>query len=534
MKNYVSRAGITQKDANDPFTRRGSNYGDIKIYLHPEDERKTESSRVIMAVLRRRTEWLLNPAALARKREQEKSDAIELRRKGVDFAEIQAIPVQARPEYADLAGQMVALEFDESAGGPPVGKPGEIEITGDDFATLQQIADEYKAILRKIPGVKDIEDDYLEGKDEVRLRANDRLLAQTGISVQQLALTVNTAFAGAVATTVRRADEEIDIRVRFDEPYRQSLESILKINVVNNQGNLIPLSQVTSSTRGVGVRSINHFDGRRLITVAANIGDEKLSPGEVARRVEQMAAAIPAKYPGYSIVFGGENKDTEESFASLGRAMAIAAVVIYMILASTFRSLVQPLIVMAAIPFSFIGVIIAFVTHQEPFSFLAFMGVVGLSGVVVNDSIVLIDFANRIKQENPELSNLEIAHRAGSARLRAVLLTTLTTVLGLLPTAYGIGGKDPFIVPMALSFAYGLIFATALTLGFVPILFMGIENRKDRLRHWIDHRFGRRGGAPSVATPALSPFEAQNSLYPEGPERETPSGSNGGKKRRRN
>lgn len=220
--------------------------------------------------------------------------------------------------------------------------------------------------------------------------------------------------------------------------------------------------------------------------------------------------------------------------ASLGRAMAIALVVIYMILASTFKSLVQPLIIIAAIPFSFIGVGLAFVAHQEPFSFLAFLGVVGLSGVVVNDSIVLIDFANRLKFENPEMSNTDIALRAGSLRLRAVLLTTLTTVLGLLPTAYGIGGKDPFIVPMALSFAYGLIFATILTLGFVPLLYVFVENRKDRFKIWLDHRFAHRKSAAAIPRPweaSLSPEQAGSSLYPL--ENEEGAGQSAAVRRRR-
>jgi multidrug efflux pump subunit AcrB len=177
-------------------------------------------------------------------------------------------------------------------------------------------------------------------------------------------------------------------------------------------------------------------------------------------------------FPGYQARLGGENKDTEESMTSLRNAFFVGLIVNFMVLASLFRSMLLPFVVLFAIPFSLIGVLLAFLVHGEPLSFISLLGVVGLSGVVVNDSIVLIDFAITMHQEDPELSLDEIALQTGSMRLRAVILTTLTTVLGLLPTAYGIGGSDPFLVPMALAFAWGLLFATVLTLFVIPVLFV--------------------------------------------------------------
>ena len=175
---------------------------------------------------------------------------------------------------------------------------------------------------------------------------------------------------------------------------------------------------------------------------------------------------------------------------SLGRSFAVGGIIIIMILTSLFKSFSQPLVVMMAIPFSLIGVIIAFLTHGHPFSFLGMMGIIGLSGVVVNDSIVLVDFANTLRDEHPDWTIDEIVMAAGKLRFRAVLLTTITTVIGLLPTAYGIGGYDPFLVPMALGFSWGLFFATFLTLVFVPILYKSEHNMKLRLFKNFRAKFG--------------------------------------------
>ncbi len=481
LDTYAGRAGITQRDPNDPFTKRGSEFGDIKVYLTPEVDRERSADEIILE-LRFGTEWLLTPEALARKRAQDKIELAELEDKGFEVARYRNYAPQIPAEYADLAGRLEGLEFEKLAGGPPVGKPVAIEISGDDFAVLEKIGEEYKAVLAKIPGVKDIDDDFLPGKDEIRLQVNERAMAQTGVSVISAAQTVNAALAGAVATTIKDADEEIDVRVRFAEERRRSAESILRINVVNAAGNLIPLAQLAQISYGQGVRAINHKDGERLLTVSANIDENQTTSTKTAAQVARLARGIPEKYPGYIVEFGGENKDTEESMASLGRAFLVGVLIIFMILASTFRSVIQPLIVLLAVPFSLIVVILAFLLHGEPFSFLAMLGVIGLSGVVVNDSIVLVDFANTLRAANPDWTPIQVALKAGSMRLRAVILTTLTTVLGLLPTAYGIGGYDPFLVPMALSFAWGLLFATVLTLGLIPIFYVIFENLKAALR----------------------------------------------------
>ncbi|MCB1174902.1 MAG: efflux RND transporter permease subunit [Leptospiraceae bacterium] len=484
LKNYSSRSGITQKPSgNDPFTRRGSNYGQTVVYLTLEQDRDVSTADIVTK-LRNRTEWLLGPKALKLKKEQDAEVIERLKAKGDTdtLALYENVKIEIPERYRDLKGKMENLEIEMLQGGPPVGKPIAIEIIGDNFGEMNQIANEYKAVMKNINGIVDIDDDFLDGKNELQLDINEELASQAGVSVLQIAQAVNTAFEGTEATSIRRPQEEVIIRVRFAEQFRNSTDALKKLFVTNRQGQLIPVSKMIRIHEARGVIAINHLDGRRLMTVTANVDEKKgMSSAKATALVQKASRTIPARYPAYTIQYGGENKDTDESLNSLFAAFGVGAFVIFMILASLFRSLVQPAVVMVSIPFALIGVIWGFFLHGHPLSFLSIMGIVGLAGVVVNDSIVLVDFANRIRDENPEMGSIEIVTQAASMRLRAVMLTTLTTVLGLLPTAYGLGGYDPFLVPMALSFAWGLMFSTVLVLGLVPILYSIVMDTQQRL-----------------------------------------------------
>ncbi|MBK7058099.1 MAG: efflux RND transporter permease subunit [Leptospiraceae bacterium] len=471
VENYVTRIGIIQKDVNDPFTKRGKNFAQVVVYLTPDAERKRTTDQIINYV-RKRTEWLMNEKALAIAKQKEAARLNQDKAKH-KVSELENVQIEIPEEFKDLKGKLVSLDLEAIQGGPPVGKPVAIEIRGDDFITLKKIAQEFKDIMGQVEGVIDIGDDFNDGKDEIRLTIDEALAAQAGVSVQQIALAVNTAYQGTVATTIKRAEEEVDVRVRFPENFRTSIRSLDKIFVNNNMGNLIPISRMTKYQKLPGIASINHLDGKRLLTATANLDETKTTSMKANQEIKKIvdAAKVIDKYPGYRIRYGGENKDTEESLASLGRSFLIAFFIIFIILVSLFRSFIQPLIVAAAIPFSFIGVILAFVTHGQYFSFLSFIGIVGLAGIVVNDSIVLVDFANQLRIQRPDMTSYELLLETGCVRLRPVILTTVTTVLGILPTAYGIGGADPFLMPMALAIGWGLAFATLLTLIIVPVLY---------------------------------------------------------------
>ena len=364
-----------------------------------------------------------------------------------------------------------------------------------------KIANEYEALLSKIEGVYDIENDYLLGKEELHIKVNETLAARVGVSVFDIATAVNTGFEGTIATSIQRSDEEVDVRVRFAEKYRKGQNAIREIKrvnrnnqstvvskehtldnwfvLVNQKNQLIPVAPLVNLTKSKNIRSINHLNGKRVLTITANIDANLVTSTEVTNKVFAMAKAIPPNYPQYTIQAGGEFKDTQDSIASLKKSLGIALIIIFMILVLLFHSILQPFIVLSAVPFALIGVILAFILHNEPLSFLALIGVIGLAGVVINDSIVLIDFANRLRRENPGLTNKEVTIQASSVRLRPVIMTSLTTIGGLLPTAYSLSGYDLFLEGIALAFAWGLLFSTILILGFVPILYNLSLDAKD-------------------------------------------------------
>ena len=233
---------------------------------------------------------------------------------------------------------------------------------------------------------------------------------------------------------------------------------------------LVPMNTVAKFESGFGLTNIRHRNSSRIITVTAGIDEGITTASEVGTQLSSTVKDMNQAYPYLKIEQGGEYEDTTRSLESLAKSFFLALLIIFLILASQFRSLSQPFVVMAAIPFGLIGVVAAFYIHDLPFSFLAMIGIIGLSGVVVNDSIVLVDFINKGIESG--LSPGEATVQGGKLRFRSVWLTSMTTIFGLLPLAYGIGGEDAFLKPAALALGYGLIFSTTLILLFVPALYM--------------------------------------------------------------
>lgn len=428
LDTFTTKAGIIQENPTDPFTKRGSNYGIIMVYLTPFNSRKREATEILESL-----------------------------RKGT----------------ADVQGEFTKLEFAMIKTGPPVGKPVSVAVKGDDFDTLKKISLEFKNYMSTIQGLKDIKDDYEDYKNELRVYVDEKTAAITGITVFDIATTIRSCFEGTVATKIKKTDEEIDIRVIFPEGMRKNLESIRNVKIANRTGSLIPITQVVRfDDNATGISVVKRKDWRRLINVTADI-DEKaknVTSVSVNGLLKNKFSDIEERYPGYTVSFEGEFKDTADSMTSLLKSFMVAAIAIYIILVWIFRSMTHPLIIMGVIPLTVIGIIWIFFFHGMPISFMASMGLVGLAGVVVNDSIVMVDFI--LVRRSQGLAPLEAALDAAPKRLRAIYLTTITTFLGLIPTAYGIGGYDPFLVPMAISLSWGLAFGTLITLFATPILYV--------------------------------------------------------------
>jgi multidrug efflux pump subunit AcrB len=254
-----------------------------------------------------------------------------------------------------------------------------------------------------------------------------------------------------------------------------SPENLADLVIPNRDGHFIRLGEVAEFLTEPGPLNIYHINNERAITITGDIVKDLTTP---KKAIEQALVGVDLDrdWPGMRLVIAGEVEETQSSMSSLLVGFIAAGVGVYLLLVLLFNSLVQPFIVMLAIPFGLIGVIAAFALHQQSLGFLAMLGVVGLTGLVVNDSLILVNLVNRLRLEEPAQPFREIIIKAIQARLRPILITSITTVVGLLPMAYGIGGSDPFSAPMALAMGYGILFATPLTLILLPCLLAVLDD----------------------------------------------------------
>jgi multidrug efflux pump subunit AcrB len=371
---------------------------------------------------------------------------------------------------------------------------------GNDDKTRAALADSVVAHLETMNGVKDIDRNDKLGKDQVELVLDYDKLSRLGLTVADVARNVRIAFDGEIVTSVRYGDEDVEFRVILDKKTRHNPVLLGNLLVPNTQNRLIPLKSVMSARTGQASSSIYHFDNERAVRITADVENGVITPLQATTAVQERFD-LRSDYPGMRFEIGGEAQETQKSMDSLITAFFSAAVAIYLILVVLFNSPVQPLLVMSAIPLGILGVIIAFALHGQPLGFTGVMGLIGLSGVVVNDSLVLVNHINRLKKERPGEQLLDIVSDGAADRLRAVILTSLTTVAGLLPLAYGIGGSDPFIAPMALAMGFGLVFATPITLALIPSLYL-INDDFKRVFLWIGRLFtGKKAPAPDVVRP---------------------------------
>ena len=445
LDDFYSRVGEETGSWIDPKPGEATHKTTFSIHLSPEDDRERSAYDI--------KQWLRDE-------------------------------ILAAQEKGAISGDIL-FKFEVEQHGPPVGKPVNIEIRGKDFAVLEKIAGEYMDFLHTLDGVRDITLDLEEGKQEYRYSINEEMAAQTGVSVFDVAMAINASFEGAVATSVNREEEEIDVRVRFPEWARKRMKSLNEVMISNNRGGLIPLDMVTRVKKQPGYSMINRLNYRRIAQVQADVDVNTVTSVEANRLLAEKFSDIEKRYPGYEIAYGGEQEDTDESMIELSQLFLVALLVIFMVLAVFMRSLILPVVVMAAIPFSLVGVIFALITHGQPLSFMGTLGVFSLAGVIVSNTLVLVQFINNLRDQGLPLR--EALTEAGVIRLRPVILTTGTTVLGLVPAIYGLGGKDYFIAPLALSFGYGLIFATFITLVLIPCFYYLAEDAKGFVSRLLAH-----------------------------------------------
>ncbi|MCC6543468.1 MAG: efflux RND transporter permease subunit [Nitrospirae bacterium] len=382
-----------------------------------------------------------------------------------------------REALSSMAGAEIKVEKQEQ--GPPTGPPVNIEISGEEIGILGGLVEQSKILIKDIPGLVDLKDDYSRAKPEIRVLIDRRKATLLGLSTSEISATVKAAISGSKLGVYREGKEEYDIIARLPEQRRQNLSDIGNLLIPTGTGAPVPLSTVARIELAAGFGSIRHIDQKRVVTVSANTSGR--NSNAVLEDVKTRLAGLDLP-GGYMINFSGEQEEQQKASDFLTKAFVVAIFLIALVLLTQFNSVLQMLIVMSSVVLSLTGVFIGLMVTATPFGIIMTgVGVISLAGVVVNNAIVLIDYINQLRKEGMELREALI--RAGEVRFRPVMLTAVTTILGLLPMAVGVsfdfrnlafevGGESAqWWGPMAVAVIFGLTIATLLTLVVVPVLY---------------------------------------------------------------
>jgi multidrug efflux pump subunit AcrB len=363
------------------------------------------------------------------------------------------------------------ITYQVEAGGPPVGKAINVRVVTDDNDRRTEVANRVFDYIQSLPGVTSLERNDTKQKSQVTLNFNHDTISRLGLNISSIQQTIRTAFSGFVASSMRMGNEEIEFKIEFSEAQKTGLDALNNLLIPNNQGRLIKLSDIGQFNISEGSPNYTHYNGKRSITLSGDLDPDIITSTQLTNKV--MAAFQTKEYLDVAFIFGGESEETNKSVQDLIRSFVLAILGIFFLLVLLFNSITQPFLVILTIPFGLIGVIIAFALHGEDLGFISMIGTVGLTGVVVNGSLVLVDHLNKKRTDARDASDLlAIVVQGSGDRFRPIVITAITTVAGLLPLAYGLGGSDPFIAPMALAIGYGLLFSTPLTLFLVPALYL--------------------------------------------------------------
>lgn len=398
------------------------------------------------------------------------------------------VPAAERERTADELVALINQEIDKTdirqtvpvfmmntKGSVDPGDPVDIKIVGNDTELAKKAKEEIKSYLATVPGVIDIDDDDKIGKEELRVMLDYNKIAELGVSVANVANEVRTAYYGTEATYIQELENKLDFRVVFGDEFTYDAKYLNDLLIPNSQGRLIYLKNIASVEKANGLSTLKHYNGERTITITAGIEYGKNTSQQVMAAVKERFKDFNKEYRGLKLEFGGEAKETTKAIKQLLFSFAMAFIFVYIVLLLQLNRFIQPIMIMVIIPFGLIGVLLGFAIHRMPLSFMGVVGIIGLAGVVVNNGIILVDLINKIIDEGVEGGKKGVAKAivdGAKQRLRPVFLTTVTTVVGLLPTVYGIGGRADIIIPIVMALAYGLLFASLLTLIFLPCMFM--------------------------------------------------------------
>jgi multidrug efflux pump subunit AcrB len=355
-----------------------------------------------------------------------------------------------------------------------VGSDIDVRAAHADFNVLDRVAGTIKRSLAAYPGVGDIDDSLSQGKRElkIQLRPEARTL---GVTEEELGRQIRSAFYGAEALRLQRGRNEVKVMVRYPEEDRRNLWNLESMRIRTPDEGEIAIAAAANVSEGWGYASINRTDRKRVVNVSATVDASSANAQEILLDMqENLFPALATDYPGLTFDLVGEEKERKESMESMKKGFTMALIGIFALLAIPFRSYSQPLLIMAAIPFGMVGAVAGHLIMGYSLSILSFFGIVALAGVVVNDSLLLINTVNVKRREGVELQTA--LGDAGTRRFRPILLTSLTTFFGLTPMILETSVQAQFLIPMAISLGFGILFATGITLLLIPCLYMMLED----------------------------------------------------------
>jgi HAE1 family hydrophobic/amphiphilic exporter-1 len=351
--------------------------------------------------------------------------------------------------------------------------PIEVEIRGYNLKLLDRLASDLVARMRNTAGLADVKSSTEGGNPELQVRFDRQKLASLGLTLSEVAGVVRSKVLGTVATDIQRQDRTIDIRLRVQEQYRDSAEALRNLTVVQRDKTAIPLSAVAEVEEAAGPAEIRRSEGDRVALITANLAGGDLGSVSSAIEAELESMNLPL---GYEWRIGGQRQEMETSFDSMRLAILLAIFMVYLVMASQFESLIHPFVILFSIPFALIGLVATLFVTDTTISIVVLIGAILLAGIVVNNAIILVDYTNQVRREG--LPKLDALRRAGQVRLRPILMTTATTVLGLFPMALGIGEGSELRSPMALTVIGGLLTSTFLTLLIIPAVYSLVDRRR--------------------------------------------------------
>jgi len=377
---------------------------------------------------------------------------------------------------ADIPGPEKVI-YRKAASGPPVSPPIGFRVRGDDYGALIETADGIRGILSGYPELLNIEDTLQAGTPELRIRVNEERAASYGITVASAGAFVRGSYDGFPAGTVFFGNEELDIVVRYaGTGGAGSVRRLLELKIPSPDGRLVPFSAIADLEEGSALAAVKRVDGKREVGVTAEAYSKDGVPAINADVRAWFEGEVMPRYPGLELVVGGEFAEIADLLVQILRVFLIGVFLIYAVLGAQFKSYTQPLLILLSVPMAFAGVVLYLVLSGTPFSTTVLYAGVALAGIAVNDSIVLIEFINYLRKKGVPIADAVV--EAASTRLRPIVLTSVTTIGGLLPTAIGLGGYSVVWSPMASTIIFGLLFSTLTALSVVPALYGLLFDRK--------------------------------------------------------